>query len=276
MRLTRLRGAVSRSGARQRGPHRAARRPLSRHPPAPRRVRAGAVPAMARHRHRRPEASLACAAVADRAWHAGRHLRDLSGLQPLSGRRVGHRLRGVRGAAPARSRQGRAGRRDGAAPTPAGHPCCREREPGQALAAPVPAARDRGRPGAGAGGSAVRHRAAGQPHHVRLRLGGVEPECHAAADPDRPGGARRAGQGAGERLHRQPADPHGSVPLQLAVVAGARRGGGQGAGRAASRRSPGEAAGKGDADPLAPNTSADGRERNRRTEIVLLRTSRLP
>jgi type VI secretion system protein ImpK len=39
---------------------------------------------------------------------------------------------------------------------------------------------------------------------------------------------------------------------------------------------PVSAAGKGDADPLAPNTSADGRERNRRTEIVLLRTSRLP
>ncbi len=39
---------------------------------------------------------------------------------------------------------------------------------------------------------------------------------------------------------------------------------------------PVQAAGKGDADPLAPNTTAEGRERNRRTEIVLLRTSRLP
>jgi type VI secretion system protein ImpK len=39
---------------------------------------------------------------------------------------------------------------------------------------------------------------------------------------------------------------------------------------------PVSAAGKADADPLAPNTNADGRERNRRTEIVLLRTSRLP
>ena len=39
---------------------------------------------------------------------------------------------------------------------------------------------------------------------------------------------------------------------------------------------PVSAAGKGDADPLAPNTTAEGRERNRRTEIVLLRTSRLP
>ena len=37
-----------------------------------------------------------------------------------------------------------------------------------------------------------------------------------------------------------------------------------------------QAAGKGDADPLVPNTTAEGRERNRRTEIVLLRTSRLP
>ena len=41
----------------------------------------------------------------------GRGLRDLSGLQPLSGRHVGHRLRRVRGTAAARSRQGRAGRR---------------------------------------------------------------------------------------------------------------------------------------------------------------------
>jgi type VI secretion system protein ImpK len=39
---------------------------------------------------------------------------------------------------------------------------------------------------------------------------------------------------------------------------------------------PVKAAGKGDAEPLLPNTTAEGRERNRRTEIVLLRTSRLP
>jgi type VI secretion system protein ImpK len=39
---------------------------------------------------------------------------------------------------------------------------------------------------------------------------------------------------------------------------------------------PVKAEGKGDTDPLAPNTTAEGRERNRRTEIVLLRTSRLP
>jgi type VI secretion system protein ImpK len=39
---------------------------------------------------------------------------------------------------------------------------------------------------------------------------------------------------------------------------------------------PVQAQGKGDADPLAPNTTPDGRDRNRRTEIVLLKTARLP
>ncbi len=34
--------------------------------------------------------------------------------------------------------------------------------------------------------------------------------------------------------------------------------------------------GKADADPLAPNTTPAGRERNRRTEVVLLKTSSLP
>ncbi len=34
--------------------------------------------------------------------------------------------------------------------------------------------------------------------------------------------------------------------------------------------------GKADADPIAPNTTPEGRERNRRTEIVLLKTSSLP
>ena len=36
------------------------------------------------------------------------------------------------------------------------------------------------------------------------------------------------------------------------------------------------AVGKGDADAIAPNTTPEGRERNRRTEIVLLKTSNLP
>ncbi|MBS0315774.1 MAG: type VI secretion system protein TssL, long form [Proteobacteria bacterium] len=34
--------------------------------------------------------------------------------------------------------------------------------------------------------------------------------------------------------------------------------------------------GKGDADPIAPNATADGRQQNRRTEIVLLKTTNLP
>jgi type VI secretion system protein ImpK len=39
---------------------------------------------------------------------------------------------------------------------------------------------------------------------------------------------------------------------------------------------PVQAQGKGDTDPLAPNTTPEGRDRNRRTEIVLLKTARLP
>ena len=33
------------------------------------------------------------------------------------------------------------------------------------------------------------------------------------------------------------------------------------------------AQGKGQSDPIAPNTTADGRQQNRRTEIVLVRAS---
>ncbi len=36
------------------------------------------------------------------------------------------------------------------------------------------------------------------------------------------------------------------------------------------------AVGKGDADPIAPNTTPQGRDQNRRTEVVLLKTSNLP
>jgi type VI secretion system protein ImpK len=36
------------------------------------------------------------------------------------------------------------------------------------------------------------------------------------------------------------------------------------------------AAGKGDTDPVAPNTTAEGRQQNRRTDVVLTKTARLP
>jgi type VI secretion system protein ImpK len=36
------------------------------------------------------------------------------------------------------------------------------------------------------------------------------------------------------------------------------------------------AVGKGDADPIASNATADGRQQNRRTEVVLLKTTNLP
>ncbi len=37
-----------------------------------------------------------------------------------------------------------------------------------------------------------------------------------------------------------------------------------------------QAVGKGDADPIAPNTTPQGREQNRRTEVVLMKTASLP
>ena len=62
-----------------------------------------------------------------------------------------------------------------------------------------------------------------------------------------------------------------AVPVQLAALAGARRGGGEGAWpRMNDPDRAVRAAGKGDADPIASNTTADGRQQNRRTEIVLL------
>jgi type VI secretion system protein ImpK len=37
-----------------------------------------------------------------------------------------------------------------------------------------------------------------------------------------------------------------------------------------------KAVGKGDDDPIAPNTTADGRQSNRRTEIVVVKTALRP
>jgi type VI secretion system protein ImpK len=37
-----------------------------------------------------------------------------------------------------------------------------------------------------------------------------------------------------------------------------------------------KAVGKGDDDPIAPNTTADGRQSNRRTEIVVVKTALQP
>ncbi len=36
------------------------------------------------------------------------------------------------------------------------------------------------------------------------------------------------------------------------------------------------AKGRGESDPIAPNTTADGRQQNRRTEVVLVRASQEP
>jgi type VI secretion system protein ImpK len=37
-----------------------------------------------------------------------------------------------------------------------------------------------------------------------------------------------------------------------------------------------KAVGKGDADPIAPNTTPEGRQSNRRTEVVVVKTTVAP
>ena len=77
--------------------------------------------------------------------------------------------------------------------------------------------------------------------------------------------------GLGGRALRQRPDPHRALPEQLGAVQGARRIGGR------RRRGPLSAAGASrspgapNSEPVAPNTTEDGRSRNRRVEILLLR-----
>ena len=94
----------------------------------------------------------------------------------------------------------------------------------------------------------------------------------------------------GQALHDEPGDvmvngytdnqPIHTVqfPSNWQLVAGARRGGGQGAGGAASRPDrPVQRRGQGRRRPAgAQHHGRRTRSSNRRTEIVLLRTSRLP
>ena len=88
---------------------------------------------------------------------------------------------------------------------------------------------------------------------------------------ERIGEALKEEQGrSGDRLYRQPADPHRAVPVQLPALRGARRGG-AGDHRCARSAIPARisAEGRADADPIAPNATPEGREQNRRIEIVL-------
>ena len=100
----------------------------------------------------------------------------------------------------------------------------------------------------------------------------VEPALRAAAGAHRRGAEGRAGPDQVVRLYRQPADPDRAVPVQFPAVA-AR------APRPRGRSSPARSAipariaaeGRADADPLAANATPEGREQNRRIEVVLRR-----
>ena len=90
---------------------------------------------------------------------------------------------------------------------------------------------------------------------------------------ERIGEALKAEKGPVEvdRLHRQPADPHGAVPVQLPALVGRAE-----AARAIIVRALGDpgrvsAEGRAEADPIAPNTTPEGRDENRRIEVVLRR-----
>ena len=274
--LARLRGPVSRDAARHRGADRAARRHLPHHPPAPRRLRPRAVAALARPRNHLPAAGPAHPALGHRAQHARRRLCDLRDLQFPARQRVRRRLcRTERTAAARRDHHSApgAGRAAAAAATAANRGRDARPDHDHDEAAPVPRPRDQAGPRRRAGRRAVDHRAADQPQHVRLRVGRPEFQLPAADPAHRRGAERRKGRRPGQRLHRQPADPHRAVPLQLAAFPGARRRGGEGARAAHGRSKRVKAVGKGDADPIAPNTTPDGRQANRRTEIVVVKTA---
>ena len=73
-------------------------------------------------------------------------------------------------------------------------------------------------------------------------------------------------------LYRQPADPNRAISLQLSALRRARTGCARGDCPHDRRCGPPAAReGRADADPIASNATADGREQNRRIEIVLHR-----
>ena len=88
----------------------------------------------------------------------------------------------------------------------------------------------------------------------------------------RRGAEGREGRRDGRRLYRQPADPHRAVPVQLPAIHGPRRGGAC-ASSCGALGDPGRVAAQGhaDADPMASNATPEGREENRRIEVVLRR-----
>ena len=77
--------------------------------------------------------------------------------------------------------------------------------------------------------------------------------------------------GEGHRLYRLRADPHHRLPVELPAVDGACAGGQHDHRCRPRRASRITVEGRADADPIAPNSTPEGRERNRRIEVVLTR-----
>ena len=248
---------------------------LPHHPPAPRRFRARPVAALEGAQPRPQAAGADCAGVDAGHDHPRHRLPDLRAVQLLARRRLRRGLCRVGGAAAERRDRGAAAGPGGPAATAAagarrGGPRG-DADPGQ-----IPGARDQGRPGAGVRGRAVDHRAADQPPDVRLRLGHPQRELFPLLH--RIGTALRAQKGDiivdgytdNQPIHtvQFPSNWQLSQARALAVAKVLR----------VSLADPQRlrAVGKGDADPIAPNTTPQGRDQNRRTEVVLLKTSNLP
>ncbi len=89
--LARLRGPLPGHAPRCRGTGRVPRQPVPHHPPAPRRVRARAVAALARRRRAVPAAARDDPALGDRQRHRVPGRSDLPRLQPAARRHLGRR-----------------------------------------------------------------------------------------------------------------------------------------------------------------------------------------
>ncbi len=115
---------------------------------------------------------------------------------------------------------------------------------------------------------------------VRIRNRGLFDSGSATVAPDFIPMLQRIGEGLRQEpgsvlMHRplrQPADPHGALPLQLPPLPGPRA---EAAAAViiAANGDPGRftTEGRADAEPLADNRTAEGREQNRRIEVVLMR-----
>ena len=114
---------------------------------------------------------------------------------------------------------------------------------------------------------------------VRIRNRGMFASGSATVAPgyyrllERIGEALKAEKGPvhGRRLHRQPADPHRAVPVQFPALAARAEAARAIIVRALGDPGAGHRAGQADADPMASNATPEGREQNRRIEVVLRR-----